>query len=46
MADRLTAQEFVEALHEQKIGPLVDTTAVRAGNPAMEESDSPCGSSL
>ena len=31
MADRLTVQEFFEALGEQKISPLVDTPAVRAG---------------
>jgi hypothetical protein len=30
MADRLTVQEFFEALREQKISPLVDTPAVRA----------------
>jgi hypothetical protein len=30
MADRLTVQEFFEALCEQKISPLVDTPAVRA----------------
>jgi hypothetical protein len=29
MADRLTVQEFFEALREQKISPLVDTPAVR-----------------
>src|SRR5258708_5442589 len=31
MADRLTVQEFFDALRAQKISPLVDTAAVRAG---------------
>jgi hypothetical protein len=30
MADRLTVQEFFDALRAQKISPLVDTPAVRA----------------
>ncbi|NPT54591.1 hypothetical protein [Paraburkholderia elongata] len=30
MADRLTVQEFFDALQAQKISPLVDTPAVRA----------------
>jgi hypothetical protein len=30
MADRLTVQDFFDALRAQKISPLVDTTAVRA----------------
>jgi hypothetical protein len=31
MADRLTVQEFFEALREQKISPLVDAPAQRCG---------------
>jgi hypothetical protein len=38
MADRLTVQEFFEALREQKISPLVDTTAVRTSVDAFARS--------